>query len=344
MYYHLFKKCLRYRWEKIGNVVLIDGQKLAELVIEYNVGVTEVARPNRRKGMVRRIKYFRPTLMIKRSDVPVIFLDTFMWFKILKELPEIENLLKKCCKNKKILVIITNLIKGELQQRKIFEQVQEICEDSFKIIPSGYISANQIIHLMIAYYEDIKEVCLSWDISISKVPILAPLQVNLKDIAENVANELNKMKSDLRDKRRFISALVHIERELWKENLKTYWELISQKQKPGKNYEEFFYSDYFVDLPYIVLKSYLLGYILHERDLTIQDVVDVFTISEVVPYTALSVLDKDQYNRLLQLKEDYSRLFHKLFEYVHLISFHHVSPNPIESLKLFLEWAYKETN
>lgn len=287
----------------------------------------------------KTIKRFRPKLIIKKNNTPAIFIDTFMWSKILNELPEDKKFLVECCRDKKLLVIITNLLKGELEQRKMFEQIQKICGESFIVIPAGRISANQIIHSMIAYYEDIKKVQLSWNISISEVPILKHPEVNLKGIAENIVNEMNKVRCELKDdKEGFISGLVHVEREIWMKELRCYWELLSQKQKLKKSYEEFFYSDYFVDLPYIVLKSYLYGYILNERNLIIQDVVDIYNISEVVPYTTLSILDKDQYNRLLQLKKHYPSFFNSLFKYVFLASFHNRSPNPVKLLRSFLEW------
>lgn len=254
------------------------------------------------------------------------------------------GLLEDNCRDKKLLVVITNLLEGELRQRRIFDQIRKICGEGFIVNPTGRITANHIIHSMIAYYyEDKKDAQLDWDLSISDVPVLKHPENNLKGITENIANEMSGLRLKLKgNKENLISLWVHIERKFWMDELRLYWELLSQKQRPGKSYEEFFYSDYFVDLPCIILRSYLFGYILNERNPRIQDIVDIYTISEVVPYTTLSILDKEQYNRFLRLKMHYPPLFTCLFESVCLGSFHDKSQKPEKLLRSFLEWCRKE--
>ena len=289
-----------------------------------------------------KIKLFKPNFVIKKNKIPTIFIDTFMWSKVFKS-NKIENLLAKCCKTKKLLVLITSIQEGELRRRNFMEKIKEICGENYLIVSTGHILANQVIHSMISYYEGVNNVELSWNISISEVPILKPPKVNLKKIITHFVDEMNKLRKVIgRNKNIFISGLVQVERDIWMKELKLYWELIpefSKKHNSTKSYEEFFYSDYFADLPSIILISYLFGYILKERKIKVQDVIDVYNISEAVPYTILSILDKDQYNRLLLLKRDYPQLFKNLFEYVYISSFHDKAPNPERALESFLKWC-----
>ena len=292
----------------------------------------------------KEIKLFNPVFIIKKNPMPIIFIDTFMWNKIIKN-DELTNLIIKCCRFRKLIVTITSLQKGELHQRNFLEKIEDLCGDQYLVVPSTYICANQIVHSMISYYKDIRNVELGWKISISKVSIIKP-PINPKKIITDLVYEVNKMRNETewKNKGYFISTFVQIEREIWMKNLQIYWESISKlskKHNPNKSYEEFFYSDYFTDLPHIILMSYLFGYILKEREIKIQDVIDIYNVSEIVPYTMLSIIDKDQYNRLLTLKKDYPFLFENLFRYVHIASYHNKAPNPEITLKEFLEWCLK---
>lgn len=286
------------------------------------------------------IRLFNPRFIIKKSRKPTAFVDTFMWGKILKN-NELKNILLEVCKFKKCFFVISSFQKGEMLQRNLFREVEKICKENLLIIPVGRIKANQIIHSMIAYYEDIKEVKLDWNLMISEIPILKPPQANLKKLIQTLANELNIVRNNVKNitKEDIIPAIVQLEREIWREKLKIYWDMIpkfSKKCRIDKNYDEFFYSDYFTDLLSIILESYLLGYILKERKVKMQDIIDMANISELVPYTVLSLLDKDQYNRILVLQKDYPILFRDLFKYVYIASFHKESPDPESSLSSFL--------
>lgn len=290
------------------------------------------------------IKLFNPNFVIKKSKNPVIFIDTFMWYRIFAS-DELSSLLRKCCKYGKLTIIMTSFQEGEMSQRNLLEKVREISGRSILTLPIGYISANQVIHSMISYYENIKNVILSWSISISEVPILKLPKIDLKNIVNRFVCEMNKLINEIKKSKGIcIPQFIQSERVNWMKALKVYWQLIpkfSKKYDPKKSYEEFFFSDYFTNLPSIVLRSYLFCYILREKSLKIQDVVDIYNISEVIPYTILSILDKDQHNRLLRLKKDYPQLFDELFKYVVVSSSHNKAFDPDEALKSFLEWCLK---
>ncbi len=227
-----------------------------------------------------RIELLNPEIIIEKNEIPVVFIDTFMWNKLLIENAEERRLLEKCCSDKKIVIAFTNFLKGELISRNIFDMVRQICNESYIIIPVGNISANQAIQSMVCYYENIKKVKLSWDLAISEVPVLYPPETGLKYLTRNLQKEINKAKLKTnKNKELFISIFAQIERDFWKEYLEVYWKSMIDNDskinnKNGKSkikYENFFYTDYFSNLPFLVLKSYLLGYILNERDMKTQD-------------------------------------------------------------------------
>ena len=290
------------------------------------------------------VKYYEYALTLKKSNIPLMFIDTFFWKTLFKQ-SLLRELLERCCKMNKILIVITNLLKGELINRGIFEKINDVCGDNLICVPTGRITANQIIHAMIAYKEKLTKSQLSWETSISEVPPLKS-QENLKNAVGYFRDELNKLKSDIssihgRNKRRLIiSMLTGIELEFWKDTLKIYGDLLKLN---GEEYDQFFYTNYFLDLPSIVFQVYLMGYTLSTTNIKTQDVVDIFNISEIIPYTAFSVIDKVQHQRLMELARDYPILFDPLFKHVYITSKHKRSPNIEENLKSFLKWCiYKD--
>lgn len=288
-----------------------------------------------------KIERFFPRFIIEKSDIPSIFIDTFMWRKILKN-DEIKQLLIDNCRDAKLLILTNYLQEGELKNRKFLSQIKKICKNSYFIVPTSFILVNQIIHSMISYYEDRKTIKISWELSVLEVPVIDPPKLRLKELVLDLANELNKLRDKIKCIEDSIPIIIQVEREIWMGNLKDYWNFIpdfSGNKFNEKSYEEFFYSDYFSNLPSIVLISYLFGYILRERNLKSQDIVDIYAISELMPYTMLSILDKDQYNRLLLLKRDYPSLFSSLFENIFISSYHKEAPNPEKALKSFLRWC-----
>jgi hypothetical protein len=81
------------------------------------------------------------------------------------------------------------------------------------------------------------------------------------------------------------------------------------KEEPEQKYHRFFYTDYFSDLPFVVFKSYFLADIIAQREIKTQDVIDVHCIAELLPYSTLFILDRDQHNRLQRLCQRYPLLF-----------------------------------
>jgi hypothetical protein len=150
------------------------------------------------------------------------------------------------------------------------------------------------------------------------VPVLHHPEAGLKGIVEDVANDLKKTRQTTHAKKEeLIIALVNVEREMWRDALRPYGDIFDDidaehKAKTGnerKTYETFFFTDYFTDLPVVVLRSYLFAQVLSERDIKINDIIDIYTISELLPYSNLFVMDRNQHHRLMRLQRDYSQLF-----------------------------------
>jgi len=282
-----------------------------------------------------KIKYYGYSLTLKKSEIPLVFIDTFFWRNLLK-LHDLRKLLEECCKANKVLVVTTNFLEGELRKYRILEEVKRICGNSLVCVPIGRISANQIIHAMIAYKERLMESELSWETSISESPILEPIQKGLKELVDYFRDELNKLRSNIKGRKKrdlIISMLIDVELEFWKNTLKIYGDLLNLS---NEEYEQFFHMNYFRDLPSIVIRTYLFGDILRTNDVKTEDVVDVFNISEIVPYTAFSIIDGKQYERLSELKFKNDLSFESQFN-VEIT--HGKAPNPEENLKSFLEWC-----
>lgn len=284
------------------------------------------------------IKLFKPTIQIKKSSKPVVFIDTYIWQELLSSNHEYEKeLLYKVCKEQKILVVITNAIEGELKNRGLLKVVQELCDSSLVRISVGQITANQIIQSMACFFENRSHITLGWDLMISEVPILDSNKSNLKQLFNNITEEIIKAMSKFSGtKKELVSIFCKIELEVWKSILTDYREFL-EKGKENQSYKDYFFTDFLVDLPSIVIRSYLFAYIANEKTITVQDVIDVYTISESMPFTVIFITDKAQHNRLKQLKKDFPKIFNFIEENSFVSSSLYTSRlNPLQALNCFL--------
>ena len=259
------------------------------------------------------VKVLNPKFFFQRPNQAVIFIDTYMLKLLFEEKDGTLELLKKCIENNKLMMVMNDYIENEIKTRGMYNNLLELCQNSLFILPRGYISANQIIHSLLCFVLNKKEINLNWDIISSKVPVIQNIKENLLQNFVYIKNELNFLKRKCKwSNKEWIVTIVSLERNYWRSTLKIYGDLLKSFRIPNYNnnlYEQFFYTDYFVDLPCIIFNSYFLGYILHERYVKIQDLVDVFTISELLPYCDLYVMDKDQHNRFIRLQKDYKGIF-----------------------------------
>lgn len=251
-------------------------------------------------------------------------------------------------------MVTSNLLEGELKQRKFLGAVYNICQSSLLTIPVGRISANQAIHSLIGCFKEWPDITLTWDLIVSEVPVLDHTAVNPKKTADTLVCELNAVRNSLQgQKEELIGGIAEVEREIWRATLDPYWDILLQgvsgsrevREHSQAQYCSFFRSDFFSELPFVVISSYLLGYIMNERPVTVNDVVDVYSIAELMPFTALFMTDKDQHNRLRLLQKHYPVLFAQIDELCYISSvLGPESSHPRDVLRSFLEYAKGNTS
>ncbi len=167
------------------------------------------------------IEILNPKIIIEKAESPIIFVDTFMWIDIFTKEKEIRELLEKCCKENILNLTLTNAIQSELKQRKIYNEVINICENTLTIVPMERISANQIIHSLLCFFKGKNNIRLDWNLAISDVPVLGNVKIGLKRITDSVKDELNLAVNNYTGtKENLVSIIVDVEREIWKEALK----------------------------------------------------------------------------------------------------------------------------
>lgn len=272
------------------------------------------------------IKLLYPEIRIVKNQNPMIFIDTFFWKHLCNKCSVAADMLKSACVKRKICIVITNMLKGELYKQGVFEEIVKNYKLCLKNVAIYDFTINQILHSLIAFSENHKKVNISWRIlNLGPVPFDAPSLEELKDIAKDIASKLNKvrehvfakLKNNKDREEHLIMQIINVERHLWLDKLIPYKKIAFTRRFKEK-YEEFFYTDYFTDLPSVVLRAYTLAYILKQREIKVQDVVDIYNISEIVPFVDLAVIDKDQHERLKQLKSKYTTkdfaFFEKLLE------------------------------
>jgi len=294
----------------------------------------------------RSVDRYFPKILIDRGPTPIVFLDTFMWDRLLNQLGDLKNSLTECCNQGHVVVAITSVVSGELAQRNFLSDVRQLCGDSLVPVPVGRIAANQIIHALVCYMRGNSRVVLSWKLALSEVSVLRHPAEGLKNVIANLTDELNKARQATHAaKEQLVSAFVNVEREMWKGALKPYEDILDnidaeRKVKTGgerRTYETFFCADYFTDLPVVVLRSYLFAYLLSERDAKPNDIIDIYAISELLPYSNLFVMDRDQHNRLMRLQRDYPPVFGHVDKSCSISSFlKKAILDPVVALETFL--------
>ncbi len=256
--------------------------------------------------------------------------------------------MQRCCNAGVVSVVVTNVVSAELVQRKLKSCIEQICGEALIKIPVGRITANQAIQALICYKHNLKSVKLDWESAILEVPTLNSLERGLKKATEDLARELNLLRKDSSIiKEELIAGLVNVEREVCRNDLQFYGYLIEGKktnQKGGianeRTYDSFFLTDYFTNLPAVLLRSYLFAYVLNERALKPNDVIDIYTLSELAPYTTLYIMDKDQHARFKKLQRHYSGPFDRLEEMRCLSSnLKKSTVKPLGALCSFLSYA-----
>ena len=282
---------------------------------------------------LKRVKIIKPAR-------PLLFLDTFAWKAILTDsaCKDVLELLNSNCNCNKIVLPITNFIEGELASHGICNSVKKIAKNAVVFIPTGRITFNQLLAMFIGFYEKLEEVELDWEYSIGESGLVKYYTDGLKENLDNFSIELNKIRAYSlkfnKDKRKTItySSIRKLHSNLWTMLLR------ALKQRDFFNlssddYKKFFKSDYFNKSPAIEIQIYMTAMLLNTRDIKTNDIVDIYSISEVAPYSSLTIIDKDQHRRLLSLAK-LSSQFGNLLENVVIAS----RKSAFEILREFLTW------
>lgn len=292
-----------------------------------------------------KIKFYNPKILINKRRTPILYIDTYLWYDILKKHQNELDLLRNCCESKLIIIALTNAIIGELKQRNIFDEIKSICGDSLVSVPLGRISANQVIHSMLCFFHNKKTINFDWNLATSEVPVLEKENTGLKALVDNLRNEMNNANAKYYGRKEtLISIFVGLERDVWKDALRVYGEILNNglfaNTKKENLYDDYFLTDYFALLPFVVIKSSLFAYLLNERPINSQDIVDIHSLAEIMPYSTLFIMDKDQHNRFKQIQKDCPMIFDRIDDLCFLSSYlKNNKYNPLEALQSFLEYA-----
>jgi hypothetical protein len=286
------------------------------------------------------IERLHPIVQIGKPEVPALFLDTFFWAELLAEPASSDvALLRRACADGLLQVVATSLLAGELKQRRLMDRVKELCAQAFVEIPLDRISLNQAIQALIRYIEKHQKVNLGWGLMISDPPVDTPA-VGLRSWVADFAVALNadKAENPRSTKESWCFSVAWIERNFWSDRLKSYGEILGKwYNNEDRTYERFFSTDYFLDLPFVVLKAYYLGDILGQRPVKPQDIVDVYSIAELLPYTSLYVMDNDQHDRWHNIFRRYPSLLSEFDVSTAIRSCLSRSEDPRVALRSFLE-------
>lgn len=285
----------------------------------------------RKSKMTRKIKLLYPRILIPRPKPLLIFIDTFFWFELIKpNRTRLVDSLQKACESNRVNVVITELVKAELANRKRKTIPYQICGKALVTVHFNHIIANQIIQAFCQFVFGSKEILLPWEFVTRDVSVLVKRSKGFKEITKNLAKELNRVRDNFpfstREQRResresLIRGIIHVERDIWRQVLQSYREMECGIERLDFTiYEEFFLTDYFTDLPGVVMPSYLLAFCLSDRKLRPNDVVDVYSMTALLPYVDLYIADKEMHYKLRRVQQDYPMVFEKSSIHCNVVS------------------------
>jgi len=258
-----------------------------------------------------RFQLLNPKIYVPKSHKPLIFIDTFFW-KHLNSNHILSKKLQKACETGTVNLVLSDMILGELTIHNLRDKVGELCKENLHVTHSMHITANQIIQSLSVFMHSQRLIRLPWDLVVTEPPFVGKGLHGLGDIVGIIARELSKLRNhpEGRSEESLVSGLVDVDREVWRDILKIYGDILCKDTgSPVERYEEFFWTDFFTDLPAIVLSAYLLAYTLRGKDLRKNDVVDIFTIAELLPYASLYITDKELSGRFNRVARDYPEVF-----------------------------------
>ena len=259
-----------------------------------------------------KFQRLEPRILVPKSETPMVFIDTFFWKLSLDTNHALAEKLHKACLTGMVKVVLSDMVIGEGTRYNLLDKVKKICRSGFYITNSMHITANQIIQALLVFMHNHKVVQLPWDLVITESPVIGKGLQGLRGIVDVIEKELNKLQSapEAKSRESLVSELIYINQETWRDILKIYGNILCEETgSPPERYEEFFWTDFFTDLPAIVLSAYLLAYALHEKVLRANDIIDTLTTAELLPYVDLYIADRKLSARFDRVVRDYPEVF-----------------------------------
>ena len=302
--------------------------------LEKDYAQSSSSGDNKRRPQFRLLG---PEIRISKPQTPTVFIDTFFWKFGINLDSTLGNKLRKACSIGIVKVVLSDMVIGELIARNLRNKVEKICQGKYCITHSMHITANQIIQALLRFMYNERVIYLPWDLVTTEPVVIGKGLQGLRNIAATIASELNKLRNtpEAKSRESLVSGFVHVERETWRDILKIYGDILCEETgSPTERYEGFFWTDFFTDLPTIVLPAYLVAYALYEKPIKINDIIDIFTLAELLPYVDLYITDKDLFNRFNRIVADYPKVFSHYQTRSKVIS---GSDASVKALKEFLE-------
>ena len=281
-----------------------------------------------------------PLLTIGKPNTPLLFLDTLFWRRLLEDPAAAGDaqLLRAACARGFVQPVITDLVKAELTRRRLLPRAQDLCGSALLALPMDRIALNQALRSLVGYLGYKTHVPLRWELMISEPPV----DTRAEGLGSWVADFVAALNADRDDrpattKETWTSGITVIERHVWRLALERYRDLLPPPAGADpRTFDRYFSTDYFLDIPVVTLKVYYLGDILGQRPLKRQDIIDVYSIGELLPYTSLYLMDKDQHDRLHKLMQRYPPLFGNLGNLTAVRSHWPHSEDPWQAFRAFL--------
>lgn len=259
-----------------------------------------------------KFRLLKPEIRIPKPQTPMIFIDTFFWKSGIDLDSPLARELHRACSSGIVKVVLSDMVIGELTARNLCNKVEKICQDRYCIAHSMHITANQIIQALLRFMHNERVIHLPWDLVTTEPAVIGKGLQGLRNVVATIASELNKLRNtpEAKSKESLVSGFVHVERETWRDILKIYGDILCEETRSStERYKEFFWTDFFTDLPAIVLSTYLVAYTLHEKTIKINDIIDIFTLAELLPYVDLYITDKEIFTRFNQVARHYPEVF-----------------------------------
>lgn len=265
------------------------------------------------------IKKLHFYIVINKPPPYAVFLDTHFFCAMFKQqkIDLLARELNDMCEKKKVRIIVSDLILGELEKWRLQKSVMDLIGNYLQVVHAFHITANQLLQALCSFIAGKRIIQLSYNILTSDPLVIGKEQLGLKNVVNIIANELNKLRYWSNPVGKFID----VYREVWRDILQPYGKIFCEEAcAPKARYEEFWFTNMYTDLPAICIPAYLFGMLSIIKQIYINDVVDIVTLSELLPFVHLYVTDKEMVHLCTRLRNKYPDVFDPYFRSCEIVS------------------------